>query len=1007
MKKNYLYLGALALPLMFTACNNEDIVAPFENDAFNKAEVVELPENFQLFAARGGENADSRAEWLNGSKMSFYWMPKELQSQSNGGFTLDVTAGSYTFDKVGLAWVGAAGAQTNIYSNYEFIHNGWLAVGNTTNMKHQVVECIDGVYYYNWDYALFNDVIGNKITVTSKAAGSAYYAHGELDTEIIAHDFGPVTPGDNEHLKTVEELNLSNGTFATENKSIFSGNYIAYYPYNAELVEAAPLRASINYPMDFVVGDANRMMSAGKYTFACGYMNTPIEGGVEASSLTMSPYTGFLALQIADGSMTNIKKMVLFNKDGQIVQAADLTANDIKNKAFANAVPAKKVNNVEINFVDITGAPADLKFDYIVPTVDNYARLVIPMMPAEIDELYVILVDDKEIGYMNKLTNVSIKSNATATCTGTASGYIQMSLSKAGYIATDHASFDAAVANAMTTPAAIQLLGDIMIDEPCTVEGTTAKNIVITGEFTSNNSTAKVGRLVVTGSDNATQNVLTLKNVDLTADMLIEAKGCCHNFAGSLIAENLLYKKGNAPEAATITNNGDILFDANTTKSTSVIYGDINNNPWKYVEGAEDAAGEEYLLDFETEKATITIAEKATVKVLGVVTNNYATTKEGKRVDGEISLNSMSAGGADGDDATLIIDYSTAAQGKLINNATVLNRGNVVNNTESYANIENNTLATFVNMIGGQLNGMKLKKNANSNFISEVDNAIDTRYATALADGLTNIIRFEDVNSNYTTNANAMVFPMKGINNKDLKFVINTTGVTLVGTVSADSKDAVPATIGALELTENATGFNLNRNNTTGQAVNLTIDQTSYNATHVADAVVPVNDLYPVAIPAIMVAADAQLQVNSNKNEAEVTLKVVGDFNSYGTTNFGATDNTPILVQEGNLNVNKAKDKASTFTFAEKVIKSKVLGNFNIAEGAKVQVSNDVKIKFYGTAPAGKVTNLGTCNIASATSMKAAAVIFCNDYDRTKGTWTNGRPTPFTAGGITENDYNW
>lgn len=1001
MKKiNYLYLGALALPLMFTACNNEDIEAPSKN-AFDNAQVVELSDNFQLFAARGGEGVASRAEWLNGTKLSMYWMPRELQAdiaiddaamESEGGFTLtvDPTSKEYAFDKVGLAWVGAQGAETNIYSNYEFTHSGWLAVGNTTDMKHQVVECVDGKYYYNWDYVLFNDLGSNDIKVTSKAAGTGYYAHGELTTPVNASTLGISTP------KTIDELNLSNGTFATENKSIFSGNYIAYYPYNAELVEAAPLRASINYPINFVVGDDNRMVSAGKYTFACGYMDTPIEGGVEASSLKMSSYTGFLALQIADGSMQNIKKMILFNKDGKIVQAADLTASDIKNKTFANAVPAKKVNNVEINFTDKSGAAANLLFDYAVPADDSYARLVIPMMPAEIDELYVILVDDKEIGYMNKLTNVSIKSNQIATCTGSTGGYIKMNLTKSGYIATDHATLDAAVANATGTTDKVQLLGDIMIDEPCTIE-----DVTITGEFTSNGSTAKVGRLVVTGSDNATQNVLTLTDVDLTADMLIEAQGCCHNFAGKLIAENLKYNKGLAPEVATITNNGEIEFTATSAKATNYIYGNINNNPWKYVAGAVDAAGEEYLLSFETEKATIALEEKATVKVFGVVTNNYSTTTTGKRVDGEISLASMTTG-VDGDDATLIIDYSTAAQGKLINNATVLNRGNVVNNTESYANIENNTLATFVNMIGGQLNGMKLKKVANSNFISEVDNAIDSRYATALADGLTNIIRIEELNSQYASNANAMVFPMKGINNKDLKYVINTENVTLVGTVSEDATTAVPATIGALELTANATGFYLNRATAEGQAVNLVIDQTSYNATHVADAVVPVNDLYPVAIPAVMVGEGSVMNVNSNKNEAEVTLKVIGDFNTLSTTNFGAADNTPILVQEGNLNVKK-----STFTFAEKVIKSKVLGNFNIETGANVQVKNDVKIKFYGTAPAGKVTNKGTCNIASATSMKAAAVIFCNDYDRTNGTWTNGRPTPFTAGGITESDYNW
>lgn len=1007
-KINYLYLGALALPMMFTACNNEDIVAPAENDAYSKAELVELPENFQLFAERGIEGTESRAEWLNGNKMALYWMPRELNGEgvaidyegikTDEPFTLKVNPKSkeYAYDKVGLAWVGANGAGANIYTNYEFTHNGWLAEGNTTNMKHQVVECIDGVYYYNWDYAYFNDLGENEITLANLPGASARYVQGELKTKVAAF-----TPGGTKNTKYIETLNLSNGTFATENKSIFTGNYIAYYPYDAQMVKAAPLRASVNFPMNFVVKDANRLVSAGKYTFACGYMNTPIQGGVEASSLSMDPYTGFLALKIEDLNKTDFKKMILFNKDGQIVQSADLTANDIKNKAWSNAVPAKKVKTAEVNFTDKNGEAASLEFDYsekVGATTYKYARLVIPMMPAEIDELFVILVDENEIGYMSSLKNVSIKSNDIATCVGSAGSYITMKLTKAGYIATDEATLRHAVELAQNSKEKnIQLLGDVIINDNMGIE-----NVTVTGEFKGSFVTtySKVGKLIVAGSDKKSANVVKMNNVILTADVLVEAKGCCHNFAGELYAQDLTYKRGSAEEATEIVNNGKVKFIASNGKSESKIWGNISNNPWKYVSGAEDAHGEEYLLEFDTEKAEIEIDARATVKVYGVVTNNYATTLKGVRVDGVINLASKAANDADGDDATLIIDYSTAAQGRLINNATVENRGNVVNNTESYANIENNTLATFVNMIGGQLNGMKLKKAANSNFISEVDNAIDSRYSAALADGLTNIIRIEDVNANYSSNQNAMVFPMSGINNKDLKYVINTDDVTLVGTVSASSKAAVAATIGALELTAKATGFALNRSTDAGQAVNLTIDQTSYNATHKAVSGVPVNTLYPVAIPAIQVGKSSDMTVNSNKNEATVTLKVIGDINTLSTVNFGVTDNTPILDQVGNLNV-----KGGKFTFAEKVVKCKVDGDFNISSTANVQVKNDVKIKFYGTS--GKVVNNGTCNIASATSQKAAAIIYCNTYDRTKGTWTNGRPTPFTAGGVTENDYNW
>lgn len=1039
MKKKIYYLGALALPFLLAACA-DDMLTTEGNQAGTVAngKVLNLGNDFRIFASRdAGNNVNTRGEWISNVGTSFYWMPEGVVTADNTttvgdadlsklDFAIDdlVPAGlsGDSYDKVGLCWVGDGEPADNIYTNYEFVHDGWLEK-DAGAMENNAVECIDGVYKYNWNFVRIVDAKTKNATLTvSKPTGNRVL--GTLSAAVDAYDLG-MSNATNK--KTITDLDLGRGTFKTENKSIFSGNYIAYYPYNKGMVEADKLQATSAAVMDYEVGESNRLLTAGRYTFATGYMDTPIEGGSNASSLKMKQVSGLISLKLPVGQVESktIQHMFLLNSADKFRTSMKLTASGIKQAtAAADADAAFKTaasNIVSEQVIRLDFKKAGVTADLEKFTFNNNENpsVIIPLLPTDnTGYIDVVLVNDKGAAVMTTIADMTVKSGAAQAFDLSNSSLYTWATGKEGitYVAWDQTSLTTAMTNATQPTDKILLLGDVVISSAAY----NVENKNITGEWRG----AKIGKLIVAGSDNTTATVLTVKTSTLACDIDIEAKGCCHNTLGKLVAIDMSYLKGTAPVANTITNNGEIEFSNNASVKVenNKIYGDIVNQPLRYVgNGQKDVLGKEYLIDFETVPAKISITEKATVNVLGTIKNNTATDKAGsKRVDGLISLVKMT-GATDGDDARLLITIDGGIKGSLINDATIENRGTIANNTGVTGNIENKELATFVNMIGGQLNGYMMTKASNSNFISEVDNSIDTRFATALADGLTNIIKIVTKNTSYTE-AYAMHFPMQMVGTRtNLKFIVDAAAVVFIGkrntTVDAEHVyTIVPATIGALEVTAQAIDFQVNTIDKVADVtkggnidpVSLTINNTAYNTTHHTVSGKFVNGLYPVAIPAAKVLASGVMTVASSADAAadKVVMDVTGDIEVLGTVNFGKNaTNTPKLVAHNDVNVNGA----GKLTFDEKVIESKILGNLTAASGTTTTFKADVKIKV-GEGPDatdGKITNNGIFNIASQTSTKSPAVVFCKEYNLTGGTWTNGRPTPFTAGGVTPDQYNW
>lgn len=1048
MKKKIFYLGVLALPFLFGACA-DDMLTTEGNQTSVSADgkVINLGDDFRVFASRaGGTDVNTRGEWISKGGTSFYWMPEGLVTEANTTVSSnnDLSKGEFIIndlapmsgaiaDKVGLCWVGDGAPADNIYTNYEFVHDGWLEA-NATEMENIPVECINGAYIYNWNFVRIADAKAKNATLTvTKPAGNR--VSGTLSAAVDAYTLG-ASAGKQ---KTITNLELGRGTFKTENKSIFTGNYIAYYPYNKDMVEADKLQATAPVAMDYVVGETNRLLSAGQYTFSCGYMSTPILGGSNASSLKMRQVSGLLSLEIPVAEVTskNIMHMFLVDAEGRFVSSEKLTAAGIQaatsaatsaavDQAFkASASEIKNEQVVRADFKDASGAAALTAFSS--DPMDTDPSVIFPLLPTNNISLVDVILVDKN----GKARMTSIEDGVTITSelaqVKDLSNTLDYTFTDAPYIAWDQASLVTAMTNAGMNP--ILLLGDVVISSDLTIEN---ENII--GEWRGR----KIGKLIVAGVDSGSSPVtLTVKNSTIACDIDIEGKGCCHNAAGKLVATAMTYTAGTyATGVNTITNNGVVEFTPITsTLTTNDIYGDIINEPLKYIgNGQTDIQGKEYLIGFETVPATIEIKTLSTVNIYGKVENKTSSTQNGlTRVDALISLEKRdeSSYPNNNQDARLIVTTNNTVTGSLINDATIENRATIANNAGSASAIKNTELATFVNMIGGQLNGYKLEKNANSNFISEVDNSIDSRYVTALNDRLTNIIKIVKKNAKYNSNQHAMYFSMEEVaktgTRENLKFIIDTKNVVFVGkknipAVAVDEYEYTiqKATIGALELTSSATGFQINTRGIVDadakggniDPASLYVKNATYNKTHKAVSGKLVNTLYPVAIPAVYTQANSTMLMASCADVVsteKVRFEVVGDIIVEGTVNFGASSskfNTPKLAVNGNVTLNGSAE----FTFDKKVTENTILGNFTIAAGATANFQSDVKVKVGQslTAVNGVINNLGTFNIESMAIINSPAVVYCKQYNLTGGTWLNGgRPTPFNAGGVEESDYTW
>lgn len=572
MKSKKLLL-ALALPMAFAACSNEELIengtAPSNNN------LVELGDNFVLSVQ--GAAGTTRGVWEVDGNLKWSWIPEILAGGTGANSMLGAL--NVATDEIGLCWTGelpdgTGSINSNVYTNYQFLHDGWLAEGE------------DAVEFDNCTQALKNGALYSNIKVGSLNDESTL---SEIKTQLK----------DASNYVNGQPLNLNTGIFKTSNKAIFGGSYIAYYPYNENFVDAGSLPVVSKVVFDNVEDGNVSAAHVAKNSVLVGYAKNLI-GGSQASKFSMDPLSGIISLQIK-GTSKEIEKIALWSEDG-FVTSVNLDASKIKNNGAAAGEALYVSGSKQTNATIV----ADLKDNVTLSDVVA-KKFYFPVLPTTVNNLKVVLyaIDNSvaviEAGNytIGAAEGVKVAVNAKAT-----------DFVANAKVAVDNDSFKAAIAKGGTAkdPIKVTVIGDITL----TADATIPAYVTVEGD-----------KIIVPEG-----KTLTLAdNSTIKSDVVVEGKGCCSaagvkggilSVEGATISGNVTVEAGEATPVAAgtinFTNSGAIV--ANTAVIETV--GQVN-----FAATAKDVVINGTLT--LSEDAVAEVAEGAVVAVKGGKINNNGT----------------------------------------------------------------------------------------------------------------------------------------------------------------------------------------------------------------------------------------------------------------------------------------------------------------------------------------------------------------------------------------------
>lgn len=760
--KKYL-LGALALPLAFAACTNDDFESINNESQVLNGETIELPENFALIGAK--QNADTRAGMIN-NHIGWFPVSKTLATLDAEGI-LDEN----NWDHIGLAWLNMAGAQNGmVYTNYDFTHYGWLNSGAT------------GPEYDKCE----NYVLENGVWFTGDIAQNSQFKKWDKATkaETNVENFWS---SDHYEFTSANFANAgvdnNRGLFRTSLGTIFGGDYLVYYPYNPNLKDVDYLKAIstnrfTNAKNDAVSNSVGLYTGDYKSALAPELFNigrTSIKGGTQASQFNLGQLSGMIAVKVANNSSATIEditSVTLYAKDGAFYTSVPLNASLITDNESVKKGTELYTNLEKAETTTTLISKASDARSGIDLTTNTYTVFGFAALPTTIKE-YIVIVQDKDgNSFAQHGENLIIPAGAFA---GGITVNLTSQLNSENLYAYDESSFATALikANNYVTSnsgkkSTINLLGTVELNKPYEIKA----NVTVKA-MTAND------KLVITRQKEEEKQVtlFAYQNSTLDCDVDIQGVGCCNLYPG------LLNMNGSLAANRTIKNFGStIVFGQNaqpTNKVTSIINGTINNT-----------------IDKEDEAKTpssIVIEKYTTVSLNGTLNN-----EEGN------SVTVATAGTTStGEDGTLNI----YANGKMLNNGDMTIYGNVA--TENGGVFENYANVTV--KVSAQITGKGVTyQDLDAAYICEVNSLV--RYNDAINNSkdaihFTTLVRFIDTATpadvEYTLAPNTIDGKITNKSDRIIDFESAISAgkqLTLNGKLDADGVTTIPTTIGKLTI---------------------------------------------------------------------------------------------------------------------------------------------------------------------------------------------------------------
>lgn len=567
MKLNKILMAFAAVAMV--GCSSEDLGDFSANQTPEEAGLIQLDENFAL-AGVGAEDGVTRTHWeLVGGSLVNKFLP--IWDTAPAGGTIDTYA-ALEAQAVGLCWLGNGAVGTDVYTNYEFYHFGWLTNGATA----PVLECNN----------LTNGALYNEINV---AAGDA--AGAEATTAnfalAVAKPFA------------IGTLNYNSGIYKTENKAIFGGQYIVYYPYNEEFKNAGTIPAEAVTTFN-PAPEALTAPALGLATFRYSSPVT-IEGGSKAAGFGLHNLSTLVQLRVAGPAGTNIGKnidqIVLYSPSQQILKQANLAADQIAagKKGTDLYTSTEGAKTISAKFA----APVAVQATDAAP-VSAY----ITVLPTTVEDL-VVFVHSTDGKWATKNLGNTVFEAGKAKRLDIA---VKAADFQAQYIAVDETTLLAALveanAAAATSVKTINVIGDITLTGDRDLSSTTYANAT---------------RIKITGDDIIVPEDVTLdlENI-MESDLRILGKSCCTGANGGRV--NI--------KGGTVNN---VTMEETEANATTPAQYDLYNPQVTYAGAATIAAGKTFEIEAGNvivnaavqHKGNINIAEDVTVTVSGTGDLNF------------------------------------------------------------------------------------------------------------------------------------------------------------------------------------------------------------------------------------------------------------------------------------------------------------------------------------------------------------------------------------------------
>ncbi len=436
MKLNKIFMAFAAVAMV--GCSSEDLNDFSANQAIDESGLVQLDPNF-VIGGFGEDDATTRTHWgVNGDGSVYNTFLPIFNLNASAGENLGTVDGLEK-DAVGLCWLGQTPGGTDVYTNYMFYHFGWFKKDDTE--KKPVFDCDK----------LTNGVMYNEITLASDVTAAPI--------EATAGDFTlPTTPID----KSGWTIDYNSGIYKTDNKAIFGGKYVVYYPFNEKFQNIGTIPAVAETMFD----PAPRTVDDPALAKATFRYSSPvdIDGGSQASGFTLKNLSTLVQLRLNSKdnlSAIQVDQIVLYSAKEQLLKEVHLAADQIvAGKERADLYVSGESKGTKTIVANAT--------PFNLATKNNYKNVFITVLPTTVEDL-VVLVHNSTEGTWAEIpfNNADLKTKKAKILDVN----LYTSSFKAKYIAVDEASLLKARDEARAAGGGtIKVIGDITLKAASTYD---------------------------------------------------------------------------------------------------------------------------------------------------------------------------------------------------------------------------------------------------------------------------------------------------------------------------------------------------------------------------------------------------------------------------------------------------------------------------------------------------------------------------------------------------------